>query len=92
VFLREHNRIATEIYYLRPTWSDEQIFQETRRLVIAEMQNIVYGEYLPVLPGPAAMHTYGLRLDDQHSFYDSSVDATIFNSFATAAYRYEHEC
>lgn len=75
------------IFTLRPNASDEFIFQETRRIVIAEMQNIVYGEYLPVLLGSAAMNSYGLRLDDAFSFYDAAVDATIFHSFATAAYR-----
>ena len=29
----------------------EQLFQRARRLVIAEMQNILYGEYLPIILG-----------------------------------------
>jgi peroxidase len=85
VWLREHNRIAGLILEKRPSWSDEQIYQETRRIVIAQMQNIVYGEYLTVLLGTPAMSRYDLTLDNQFSFYDASVDATIFNAFATAA-------
>ena len=51
IWVREHNRIARKLSNLNPTWSDESIFQEARRIVIAEMQHITYQEFLPSLLG-----------------------------------------
>ena len=82
LFLREHNRIASWIKYFKPFWDDEKIFQETRRIVVAELQNIVYNEYLPLVLGE---NTVPHHVD---SDYDETVDPSIDNVFATAAYRY----
>jgi peroxidase len=93
LMIREHNRIANDILTLRPSWTDEQIYQETRRLVIAQWQNIIYGEYLPVILGATSMAKYGLALPAnyaQYTTYNANVDATILHSFATAAYRFGH--
>ena len=59
------------------------------RIVIAEMQNIVYGQYLPNILGPETMRQYNLTID-QDSTYDPETDPSITNAFATAAYRFGH--
>ena len=82
LWVREHNRIADEIAAGDSSLTDEQIYQEARAIVIAEIQAITFHEYLPTLLGRDAIERY--------EGYDSSVDPSISNLFATAAFRYGH--
>ena len=86
VWLREHNRIA---HWLKADYGytgDEEIYQLARRIVGAEMQNVVYGQWLTAVLGEDMMQEKGLSLHGR-STYDPSADASIFNAFATAAFR-----
>lgn len=82
LWVREHNRIADQIAAENPQLTDEQIYQQARSLVTAEIQAITYNEYLPALLGYDAISAY--------SGYDSTVDPSIANIFSTAAYRFGH--
>ncbi|XP_011866914.1 PREDICTED: uncharacterized protein LOC105561494 isoform X2 [Vollenhovia emeryi] len=92
VFLRLHNRIATELSVLNSHWSDEKLFQETRRLVGAVVQHITYREFLPIVLGPQVMKIFDLEVlkKGYYEGYDPTVNPTIANSFSTAAYRFGH--
>ncbi|XP_076259221.1 salivary peroxidase/catechol oxidase-like isoform X3 [Rhynchophorus ferrugineus] len=81
IWYREHNRIADDLAKLNPTWDDETLFQETKRIVIAEMQKITYFEWVPAVLGNIEQ----TRILS-HS-YSKSTKATVSNSFATAAMR-----
>ncbi|EFX83748.1 hypothetical protein DAPPUDRAFT_47883, partial [Daphnia pulex] len=91
IFLREHNRIAKELKGLNPQWDDETLFQESRRIVIAQLQHVTYNEYLPSLLGSQAMADYELLPSAGYGTgYDANVDPSISNEFAAAAFRVAH--
>ena len=60
-------------------------------MVIAELQNIVYSEFLPVVLGSNLMKLHNLNLPEEGStVYDEEVNPTISNEFATFAFRFGH--
>lgn len=88
VFLREHNRIAGELSRLNPAWTDEILYQESKRIVVAELQHIIYAEFLPLLLGERSMGHFRLQLAKGFSGdYNPAIDPSILNEFTTAAYR-----
>lgn len=82
LFVREHNRQAGVISANNPSLSDEQIYQQARRIVIGELQAITYNEFLPALLGQGVMPAY--------RGYRSNVNPGIANEFSTAAFRFGH--
>jgi hypothetical protein len=47
--MREHNDIAKRLKAERTDWSTEIVFQETRKIIGAIIQDITYNEWLPVV-------------------------------------------
>lgn len=88
LFNREHNRIAAKLAANNPSWSDEYIYQETRRIIIAILQHIVYNEWLPAVTGNSTLSP--LSTSEYYSGYDSSVNPAIANDFAASAFRFGH--
>lgn len=82
VWFREHNRIAGELAKLNAQWDDETLFQEARRIVIAEMQRITYGEWLKKIQSDKYR-----SVSDTSTSYDKRVDPSVSNSFASAVMR-----
>merc|ERR1712038_2142672 len=69
-----------------------QLFQEARRIVIAEYQHIIFNEWLPLVIGRELLTSFGLRpLSKGYSNqYLDSFDPRVTNEFATAAFRFGH--
>jgi len=77
---------------LNPTATDEWLYQEARRIVIAEVQHITYNEYLPAVIGPHQMKRFRLVPRDKEYSTDYNVDVNpaITNEFSGAAFRMGH--
>ena len=91
LFVLEHNRLATQISTQDPSLLDEELYQRARRLVIGQIQNIVYSEFLPIVIGTTKMQEYGLNLPvSGTTSYDPNVNPGISNEFATFAFRFGH--
>jgi peroxidase len=92
VWVREHNRIAKELKYLNPYWDDERLYQEARKITVAEYQHITYNEWLPLVLSTEYMAQLDI-LPVQYGYskrYNKKVNPTILNGFATAAFRFGH--
>lgn len=92
LFLREHNRIAAQLLVLNPHWSDEILYQETRRIVVAELQHIIYSEMLPILIGEDTMLRFDIqpRTGDYSRDYDPDINPAVTAEFVGAAFRFGH--
>ena len=86
IFMREHNRVAAALASLNPTWTDERLYQEARKIVGAEIQKITYSEFLPTIMGSDVFN----NLIGPYLGYNPNADASIPNEFGTAAYRVGH--
>jgi hypothetical protein len=82
LFVRNHNLIASELQKEHPTWTDEQLYQEARKINIAEEQIITYTAYLPDLLGQNALPGY--------NGYNPRVNPSIATEFSTVAFRFGH--
>ena len=80
LFAREHNRLCDSLVQVHPEWTDEQLFQHTRKLIGGLIQAITYNEWLPVM---------GVHLPEYEG-YKTDVDPSISNVFSAAAFRFGH--
>ena len=92
IFVREHNRVAKKLLFWNPYWNDETTYQEARKIVIAEYQNIVYAEFLPLVVGQNVAQQFDLIPSIYGYFmgYDPKLNPSTYNEFSAAAARYGH--
>lgn len=82
LFVREHNRQVDQLKLAHPDWTDDQLYNQARAIVTAEIAHITYNEFLPHLLGTTAIQPY--------QGYDPTVDPSLSVEFAGAAYRLGH--
>ena len=89
IFLRLHNKYARELSIINPRWSDEIIFQETRRILIAINAQIIYSEWLPIIIGQNLMKKFELfPLTEGYLMnYNEKIYPQLANEFVVAAQR-----
>lgn len=92
VFVREHNRIVEELRKVRPDWDAATLFQETRKIIGALLQQINYREFLPSILREEDLVKYNLKLQltGHSSSYNSSRNPAAKNVFNAAAFRFGH--
>ncbi|KAM7039506.1 dual oxidase 2 isoform 2-T3 [Acridotheres tristis] len=75
-WFRYHNHLAKALAQKHPAWSDEDLFQHTRKRVIATFQSIVLYEWLPTLLGTRVPEYKG---------YQQHLDPSLSPEFVAAA-------
>ncbi|RXN26191.1 dual oxidase 1-like protein [Labeo rohita] len=79
IWFRYHNYLAFKLHEEHPSWSDEELFQNARKRVIATFQNIAFYEWLPSYLGIQVPSYPG---------YQKYVDPGISAEFEAAAVRF----
>lgn len=83
LFMREHNRIAELLKNRFSCWTEEKIYQYSRKIVAAQIQYFTYEFFLPAMLG----NRFGLT---KYTGYKFDIDPSIANFFSTAAFRFGH--
>lgn len=89
LLVREHNRIADALAELNSHFDDSLLYNEARRMTIAQYDYITYGEYLPILMGEELVKKHALNpgADGPGSGHIKEVNPGILANFATTSYR-----
>ncbi|KAK5976562.1 hypothetical protein GCK32_013820, partial [Trichostrongylus colubriformis] len=84
IWAHQHNSVAKQLKENNPAWDDEQLYQEARRIVIAQIQHITIHEYLPLLIGKKTMIFYNISNtpDEFTNYYNPLVRPDTINVFA----------
>jgi hypothetical protein len=82
LFVREHNRLVTELRMMNPFWSNSLLYHVARKIVGGQLQAITYNEFLPLLLGSSAIPAY--------TGYNATVNPSVGNEFSAASYRFGH--
>ncbi|XP_028307207.1 dual oxidase 1 [Gouania willdenowi] len=80
IWFRYHNYVASKLHREHPAWLDEELFQHTRKIVVATFQNIALYEWLPA-------YLKDLKLPP-YPGYQKFVDPGISPEFEAAAARF----
>ncbi|KAH3716219.1 hypothetical protein DPMN_058938 [Dreissena polymorpha] len=86
IFHRAHNSFANGLAKIKPDWDDKMLYQNERKILIGVWQNIVFGEYLPLIIGQPAIENYKIDVTDT---YNEKTDATTTNE-GGIAFRFGH--
>lgn len=82
LFVREHNRKVDALALSHPGWSGDQLYDQARAIVTAEIERITYREFLP--------HLLGAQTPAAYRGYSAAVDPRLSEEFAGAAFRFGH--
>lgn len=90
-FHRRHNQHCDGLAKVNPHWDDEKLYQEARRIMIAEESMIIYHEYLPAIFGRQLMKHFRLGTRRKgYTRYDPKLNPATIQEFIVAAGRFGH--
>lgn len=93
LYVRDHNRVASQLAQINPHWDDDRIYHETRHIEAAIVQHVLINEYLPMLIGHEIMSIFNLTSAPAGTYwtgYNPNVTPSIAQGFSTAAFRQGH--
>lgn len=93
IWMRHHNNVARRLKQVMSSWNDTTVFEETRKIIGAQLQHIAYNEYLPAILGTQIMNQFDLKprpTGQYYTKYDAKIKPQIRNAFSAAAYRFGH--
>lgn len=82
--------MARRLAKLNPHWNDNELFEESRRIVVGQMQHITYNEFLPYVLGEETIDRYGLRLltEGFYNHYSMNINPAVNNAAANAVFEF----
>ncbi|XP_062273836.1 eosinophil peroxidase-like [Scomber scombrus] len=86
LLMREHNRLVHALAKINPHWNGERLYQEARKIMGGYFQVVTYRDYLLHIVGPDVTE----KKLSTYPGYNETLDPSIANVFATAAYRFAH--
>src|SRR5699024_12078141 len=75
IWLRFHNVIAEIISLNSAQLTDEQIYQDARKLTLATMQHVIMDEWLPVLLGQSLPPYSGYQMEERSEEHTSELQS-----------------
>lgn len=86
LLILEHNRLVEKLRDVNPRWSNNTLFEEAKRITIAQLQHITYYEFIPNVIGHAMMNEWNLN-PLKHGYYSgyssSNQPGTMQSVYAT---------
>lgn len=70
IWARQHNRISAILREHNLDWNDTTVFEESRKILGAQMQHITYNEFLPNILGKS--NCYTIHINDLVDCYKIS--------------------
>lgn len=92
ILLREHNRVANGLSMLNPHWLDERLFNEARRVLVAEIQHITFNEFIPIVIGDEMALKFKIfpQSTGYSGLYNMEINAQVSTGFALTAGLFYH--
>ncbi|CAG2103066.1 unnamed protein product, partial [Medioppia subpectinata] len=90
--LLRHNQHCDGLALINQHWTDEILYQEARRLLLAEYAQITYAEYLPSIFNQKFMDFFDLNVRPYGKFseYNPDVSPDTVQEYGAAAFRFGH--